>query len=77
MLTSRQDLFHLGHVLGPFILLMWAGMRWLISVLTSIAVIALIYHNAAPRTQRWLGVLPGAALAAGMWFGATLLFDAI
>ncbi len=43
-------------------------MRWSIAVLTSIAVVALIYHNAVPRTQRWHIVLPGAALATGMWF---------
>ena len=47
---------------------MWTGMRWSIAVLTSIAVVALIYHNAVPRTQRWHIVLPGAALATGMWF---------
>jgi membrane protein len=48
--------------------------RWSIAILTSIAVIALIYHNAVPRTQPWHSVIPGAFLATGMWFGATLLF---
>jgi membrane protein len=67
-------LFHLGHEFGFYILLMWAAIRWVIATLTSIAVIALIYHNAVPRTQPWHSVLPGATLATAMWFGATLLF---
>ncbi|MGA8440479.1 MAG: YihY/virulence factor BrkB family protein [Candidatus Sulfotelmatobacter sp.] len=71
---ESRILFHIGHKLGLFILLMWTGLRWAIATLTSIAVIALIYHNAVPRTQRWHSVLPGAALATGMWFGATSLF---
>jgi membrane protein len=49
-------------------------MRWLIASLTSIAVIALIYHNGIPRTRHWHMVLPGAALATGMWLGSTLAF---
>jgi membrane protein len=64
----------IGHHLGPLILLMWSGIRWLVAILTSIAVIAVIYHNAVPRTQRWHSVLPGASLATGMWFSATVLF---
>jgi membrane protein len=67
-------LFHLGHEFGPYVLLMWTAIRWLIATLTSIAVIALIYHNAVPRTQPWHSVLPGAILATAMWFGATVLF---
>jgi membrane protein len=55
-------------------LLMWGVMRWIIAILTSIAVISLIYHNAVPRTQPWHSVLPGASLATGLWFSATLLF---
>jgi membrane protein len=48
--------------------------RWLIAILTSVAVIALIYHNAVPRTQPWHSVLPGASLATAMWFFVTMLF---
>ena len=68
---ETQILFQLGHEFGPFILLMWTAIRWMIAMLTSIAVIALIYHNAVPRTQPWHSVLPGAALATAMWFLAT------
>lgn len=67
-------LFALGHEFGPLILLMWTTIRWLIATLTSIAVIALIYHNAVPRTQKWHSVLPGALLATILWFVATDIF---
>lgn len=67
-------LFSIGHEFGPLILLMWTTIRWLIATLTSIAVIALIYHNAVPRTQPWHSVLPGATLATVLWFLATALF---
>lgn len=67
-------LFHIGHEFGPYVLLMWTAIRWGIATLTSIAVIALIYHNAVPRTQPWHSVLPGAVLGTVLWFGATMLF---
>ena len=67
-------LFYTAHEFSAYILLMWACIRWLIATLTSIAVIALIYHNAVPRTQPWHSVIPGATLATGMWFSSTLLF---
>jgi membrane protein len=72
---EARILFLLDRELGFYVLLLWMALRWLIAILTSIAVIALIYHNAVPRTQPWHSVLPGATLATGMWFGATLLFS--
>ena len=71
---ETRVLFHLNHEFGFYILLMWTAIRWLITSMTSVAVIALIYHNAVPRTQHWHSVLPGAILATGMWLLATLLF---
>lgn len=71
---ETRVLFHLGHEFGPYILLMWMAIRWAIAILTSIAVIALIYHHAVPRTQPWHSVLPGATLATVLWFGVTMLF---
>jgi membrane protein len=71
---EARVLFILDRELGFYVLLMWMVLRWIIAILTCIAVIALIYHNAVPRTQPWHSVLPGAVLATGMWFGATLLF---
>jgi len=71
---ETRILFELGHEFGFYILLMWTAIRWLIATLTSIAVIALIYHNAVPRTQPWHSVLPGATLATALWFLVTMLF---
>jgi membrane protein len=71
---ETRILFSLGHEFGPLIVLMWTIIRWLIATLTSIAVIALIYHHAVPRTQPWHSVLPGATLATILWFLATALF---
>ncbi len=71
---ETRMLIHIGRDFGPAILFMWMVARWMIAILTSIAVIALIYHNAVPRTQPWHSVIPGAFLATAMWFGATLLF---
>ena len=65
---------HLITELGPLILLMWTMLRWFISMLTSIAVLALIYHFGLPRWQPWYRVLPGCTLATLMWFGATQVF---
>ena len=67
-------LFYTAREFSPYILLMWTAIRWLIATLTSIAVIALIYHNAVPRTQPWHSVLPGATLATVLWFLSTALF---
>jgi membrane protein len=71
---ETRILFHIGHEFGPLILLLWGAIRWTIAILTSIAVIQLIYHNAVPRTQPWHSVLPGAVLATAMWLISTALF---
>ncbi len=71
---ETRILFHIGHEFGPVILLLWGAIRWLIAILTSIAVIQLIYHNAVPRTQPWHSVLPGAVLATALWLISTALF---
>ncbi len=59
-----------------YVFLLWGAMRWLIATLTSIAVIALIYHHAVPRTQPWHSVMPGAMLATLLWFSTTVGFRA-
>jgi membrane protein len=71
---ETRILFHLGREFGPLILLLWLVIRWTIAILTSIAVMQLIYHNAVPRTQPWHSVLPGAVLATAMWLISTALF---
>lgn len=64
----------LGGDLGPYVLIVWTGLRWLIAILTSVAVMQLVYHHAVPRTLPWHTVLPGAALATAIWFPATIAF---
>ncbi len=59
-----------------YVLLLWGSIRWVIATLTSIAVIALIYHHAVPRTQPWHSVMPGAMLATILWFSTTVGFRA-
>src|SRR5580698_9165486 len=59
-----------------YVLLLWGGIRWAIATLTSISVIALIYHHAVPRTQPWHSVMPGALLATILWFSTTIGFRA-
>jgi membrane protein len=71
---ETRILFHIGHEFGPLILLLWGLIRWIIAIMTSIAVIQLIYHNAVPRTQPWHSVLPGAVLATAMWLLSTAFF---
>jgi membrane protein len=71
---ETRILFYTDREFGPYILLLWTATRWLIAILTSTAVIALIYHNAVPRTQPWHSVLPGATLATAAWFAATAAF---
>lgn len=71
---ERWMIFHSGHELGAYILGMWTALRWIIATLTSIAVIALIYHHGLPRTQPWHRVLPGAVIATVMWFASTIIF---
>ena len=49
-------------------------MRWLIALVTTIAVLAMIYHYGLPRTQPWHRVVPGSVLATGLWFASTTIF---
>lgn len=65
---------HSWREFGPFIFFLWTLGRWTISTLASIAVISLIYHHGLPRTQPWHRVLPGACVATGLWFTATVVF---
>jgi len=65
---------HTVYELRGAVLLLWVWGRWSIGALTSIAVIALNYHLAIPRTQSWQRVLPGAVLATALWFAATICF---
>jgi membrane protein len=65
---------HSTREIGIAVLLLWQLGRWLISTLTSIAVLSLIYHWGIPRTQAFYRVLPGAVMATVAWFVATIGF---
>jgi len=71
---ETRILFYVDPDFSAYIFLLWGAGRWLIATLTSIAVIALIYHNAVPRTQPWHSVIPGATLATVLWFSVTIGF---
>ena len=73
-LIERWIMYHVGHEFTPYILGLWTAVRWIIAVLTSIAVIALVYHHGVPRTQPWHRVLPGAVVATMLWVAVTVLF---
>ena len=60
--------------LGPVIIIVWTLLRWVIALLTSIAVLTLIYHFGIPRWQAWYRVTPGATVATILWFIATEAF---
>jgi membrane protein len=44
------------------------------AVLTSVAVLGVIYHFGTPRKRPWEKVVPGAVLATATWFLATLIY---
>lgn len=71
---AERMAYELGHMVEPYIILLWTILRWVIAILTGVCVMALIYHHAVPRTKRWHSVLAGATLATGLWFPATLGF---
>ena len=71
---AERMAYELGHMVEPYIIFLWTMVRWIIAIFTGVSVMALIYHHAVPRTQRWHSVLAGAALATGLWFPATVGF---
>lgn len=67
-------LLHTGRAFSRYVFLLWTLLRWFLTGTTCVAVMALIYHNAVPRTQRWHSVLPGSLLATVLWFASTAGF---
>ncbi len=57
-----------------YVLVIGRLIRWMLALLTSVTVLAIIYHLGTPRTQSWRRVLPGSVLATALWFPATLAF---
>ena len=71
---EARVVFYMSGELQPYLWVLWRASHWFISILTSAAVLALIYHWGVPRTQPIYKVLPGAFLATVVWLPATLGF---
>lgn len=62
------------HELRHAVLFFWRMARWAVSVITSIAVLCILYHFGTRREERWTKVGPGAVSATVIWFPSTLAF---
>ncbi len=63
-----------GYEMRHMVLFFWRMVRWSIAGATSIVVLAVLYHFGTKRTERWVGVMPGAIAGTLIWFPATLVF---
>lgn len=63
-----------GHTMHSSVMVLQTILRWIVAMITSITVLATVYHFAVPRTQSWRCVLPGSLLATTIWFPATVMF---
>jgi membrane protein len=71
---ERWMIENADHNLRLYVLFIWRLVRWVIAMLTSVAVLAVIYHFGTPQTQNWRRVVPGALLGTATWFLITLLY---
>ncbi len=62
------------HELRSYVLLGWRGVRWMIALITSVAVLQVIFHFSTAVRPPWLRTVPGALLATSMWFGSTMAY---
>ena len=62
------------HELRAWVLLGWRGLRWLIALVTSVAVLQVIFHFSTAVRPPWRKTLPGALLATTTWFGSTMAY---
>lgn len=62
------------HELRSWVLLGWRGLRWLVALGTSVAVLQVIYHFSTAVRPPWSRTVPGALLATGLWFGSTMAY---
>jgi membrane protein len=63
-----------GHELRHIVIFFWRMVRWTITFLAILAVLAALYHFGTKRTEHWLWVLPGAIACTLIWFPATLAY---
>ena len=71
---ERWMIENADHSFRLYVLFFWRMVRWTIALLTSVAVLSIIYHFGTPKTQDWRRVVPGALLATATWFLTTLLY---
>lgn len=71
---ERWMIENADHDFRLYVLFLWRMVRWFIAMLTSITVLAVIYHFGTPKTQDWRRVVPGALLATITWFLITLTY---
>lgn len=75
------------HELRLYVIVVWRLIRWGIALAASVTALAVIYHYGVPRQKlpvrpgkfawvrrRWRETLPGATIATGTWFLATLIY---
>lgn len=63
-----------GAELRGWVSVLFAIIRYLISLSAIILAAAILYYFGPNRRQRWRRVWPGALVATALWFAATLLF---
>jgi membrane protein len=62
------------HELRPVVILLWRMVRWSLALITSVAVLTVLYHFGTRRKEHWFWVLPGSIFSTITWFPATLAF---
>jgi len=62
------------HELRHVVILLWRMVRWSLALITSVAVLTVLYHFGTRRKEQWFWVLPGSICSTIIWFPATLLF---
>jgi membrane protein len=62
------------HELRHIVIFFWRMVRWSIALVTSMAVLAVLYHFGTRRKEHWLRVAPGAVTGTLLWFPTTLAF---
>jgi membrane protein len=63
-----------GHDLQSIVVLLWRLGRWSLAMVTSVAVLTVLYHFGTRRKESWQWVAPGALAGTLIWFPATLAY---
>jgi membrane protein len=62
------------HELRHIVIILWRMLRWSLALITSVAVLTVLYHFGTRRKEHWFWVLPGSICSTLTWFPATLAF---